>query len=123
MKQNDKTDTHIFAENAPEMLNDLSVLVANLAKEQLDIDDNTAKQLGIAVAIKVAEDWGGVAVYIPTNLRVNLAARDMEMYKKFNGYNHAQLAREFKCSTVWVYKVIKRVRQQLQDKQQPQLPF
>ncbi len=113
----------IFAENAPEMLLDLATYVADVAKQQLDLDDDAAQRLGTDVAIRVSNEWGGVPVYIPKNLRVNIAARDMEMYKKFNGYNQADLAREYKCSTVWVYQVIKRVRKQLQNKQQPQLPF
>ncbi len=87
------------------------------------MDDELARQMGIEVAVEISERWRGVAVYIPSALRITIASRDMEMFKKFNGHNHVELAREFKCSVVWVYKVIKRVRQQMQDKQQSQLPF
>ncbi len=119
----DNISRQIFADKAPEVLNDLASLVGQVAKEQLDMDAEVAEQLGINVAVRLAENWGGAMVYIPSNLRVNIAQRDMEMYKRFNGSNHLELAREFKCSIVWVYQVVKRVRKQLQDKQQPQLPF
>lgn len=114
-------DIEIFADHAPEILTDLANRVTSLARSGLEIDDEDARQLGIEVAIKIAQDWGGASIYVPSNLQVNIANRDMALYKEFNGHNQNALARKYKISSVWVYKIIKRVRQQLQEKQQNRL--
>lgn len=114
-------DVELFADQAPEILTDLACRVSDVAKKGLDISDEDARQLGIEVAILIAKEWGGANIYVPSNLKVNIATRDMKLYQAFNGHNHNELAREYKISVVWVYKIIKRVRQQLQDKQQQRL--
>lgn len=111
----------IFADQAPEILTDLASRVSDVAKKGLDISEEDARQLGIEVAVLIAQEWGGANIYVPSNLKVNIATRDMKLYKEFNGHNQNELARKYKISVVWVYKIIKRVRQQLQDKQQQRL--
>lgn len=114
-------DIDLFAEQSPEILTYLAGIVADVAKKGLAISDEDARQMGVEVAILVAQEWGGANIYVPSNLKVNIATRDMKLFREFNGHNQNELARKYKISVVWVYKIIKRARQELQDKQQKRL--
>lgn len=116
-------DADIFGENAPEIIKDLAARAKATAIESYGLDDATAEQFGIDIALKVGDEWGGAQVYIPSNIALKISQRDMQMYKEFNGFNQAALAKKYHCSVVWVYQVVKRVRRQIQDKQQSQLPL
>jgi len=54
--------------------------------------------------------WGGQQVYFPLGIREELSARDQQIYDEFNGTNQSDLARKYKVSVQWVYKIIERVR-------------
>ncbi|WP_434353013.1 Mor transcription activator family protein [Psychrobacter sp. HD31] len=111
----------VFDTSATEIIKDLADTTEYVATKHYGLTPGQAKKLGVDVALSFAEQCGGTQPYIPRELQIKISQRDMQMYKKFNGRNHDQLAKEFNCSRQWVYTVIKRVHKQLQDKQQPQL--
>ncbi|MBR0573700.1 MULTISPECIES: Mor transcription activator family protein [Pasteurellaceae] len=111
----------VFTKKTPDVLIGLAQVVETVAVQSLDLSKENAEQLGIDIAQAMAKEWGGSMLYIPINLVFNLSQRDLEIWEKFNGFNHAELAREFGISKQWVYHIIKRIRKQMQDKAQPDL--
>ncbi len=49
-------------------------------------------------------------IYFPMGISSKISARDVAIYAEFNGSNHAELARKYKISLVWIYKIIKAMR-------------
>lgn len=111
----------VFDMSAPELIKDLAGTVAFVAVKHYELTPEAANKLGIDVALAFAEQAGGTQVYIPITLSVKISSRDIKMYEQFDGSNHNQLAKEFNCSTAWVYSVLKRVNKKMQDKNQPNL--
>lgn len=111
----------VFDASAPELIKDLAGTVAYVAVKHYELTPDAANKLGIDIALAFAEQAGGTQVYIPISLSVKISSRDIKMYEMFDGSNHLQLAREFNCSTAWVYSVLKRVGEKMQDKNQPKL--
>lgn len=115
------TSLDVFDVSAPELIKDLAGTVAHVATKHYDITPAAANKLGVDVALAFAEQAGGTQVYIPITQSIKISERDLQMYEKFDGSNHNELAKEFGCSVTWVYSVLKRVGKQMQDKNQPQL--
>lgn len=99
----------IFEEKAPEVLADLAKHIEMALEEKCQFTPERAKQIGIDIAQKMAQNWGGEVIYIPRNLLMALNERDMKIYEEFNGNNHRELARKYNVSMQWVYKIVKKV--------------
>lgn len=99
----------IFEEKAPEVLADLAKHIEMALEEKCQFTPERAKQIGIDIAQKMAQNWGGEVIYIPRNLLMVLNERDMQIYNEFNGNNHRELARKYNVSMQWVYKIVKRI--------------
>lgn len=74
------------------------------------LDTDKAAQLAHQLADHMGLVWGGINVYFPKDIRKELSARDQLIYIEFNGSNHVDLARKFRVSVQWVYKIVERVR-------------
>lgn len=72
--------------------------------------DDIYTQLGKQIAGLLAKQWAGQIVYFPKEIEQKLSARDLELYSRFNGLNHAELAREYAVSLQHVYRIIKEVQ-------------
>ena len=103
------TDMAIFEEKAPELLADLAKNIEIELTKTEKIAPEQAKQIGMEIAQSVAKQWGGEVIYIPRNLVLLLSERDRRIFNEFNGYNHRELARKYKVSMQWVYRIVKRV--------------
>lgn len=99
----------IFEEKAPEVLADLAKHVETELEEKHQFSQEKARQIGIDIAQRIAQNWGGEVIYIPRNLLMALNERDMKIYNEFNGNNHRELARKYGVSMQWVYKIVKRI--------------
>ncbi|MDD0823738.1 Mor transcription activator family protein [Mannheimia sp. AT1] len=99
----------IFEEKAPEVLTDLAKHIEVELEEKHQFTPEQAKQVGIDIAQRIAQNWGGEVIYIPRNLLMALNERDMKIYEEFNGNNHRELARKYNVSMQWVYKIVKKV--------------
>ncbi len=114
-------DIDIFMMTAPELMRDIATTATFILMQDYNQDEETAKKIGADVAMAFSKQCGGTQVYIPVGHAVKVSKRDMQIYEKFTGDNHNELAKEFGISVQWVYKVIKKVTKQMQDKQQPSL--
>ena len=94
----------------PEILSDLSTKVCNtlvntgMAKPQ-------AHAAASAVTEHISEHWGGQLIYIPKASRFKLSAKYQEIFGKFNGHNHRDLALEYGVCVQRIYQIIKEEQQ------------
>ena len=65
--------------------------------------------------------FGGEQFYFPKGKDLDAVLAHHKIYTKFNGHNHTELAKEFDMSVPHIYRVVKKVGKQEQDKTQPQL--
>jgi Mor family transcriptional regulator len=99
-----------FRSKGPELLSDLAAHVAATLIDFLGTDKDQADQVGMELANRMAGVWGGQNIYFPMGLSYKLSQRDLEIYSKFTGNNHSDLAREYHCSLQWIYKIVKTMR-------------
>lgn len=62
-----------------------------------------------------AKHFGGQLVCWPTDYRRKLSLRELEIYEKFDGRNHTELAAAYGMTERGMYKLIARVRVRVQD--------
>ncbi|MCL2346464.1 MAG: hypothetical protein FWC58_11515 [Desulfobulbus sp.] len=105
---------------APQLLADLADKVA-AAVERRGVEPEAAAQIGIEVGEAMRDDWRGESIYFPKGVAIDIARRDLEMWEKFNGRNHVELAREYGFSVVYFYRRIKTVGAALRAERQGQL--
>ncbi|TNH04489.1 transcriptional regulator [Testudinibacter sp. TR-2022] len=103
-------DNQEFSNLAPDFLLDLARYTESAVKQVLDTNDNTAQQVGQLVAMAISKDWRGQSIYIPRGVSLLAYQRDLQIWREFNGFNHAQLAKKFNVSTQWVYRIINRMQ-------------
>jgi len=103
-----------------ELLTDLAEKASQLLRD-FGIEADTSDQIGYALADHLAEHWGGQLISIPKNYAFKLIKRDLEIWERFNGRNHAALAVEYGISVRGIYKVIQRVKRQQTALSQPGL--
>lgn len=94
---------------APELLADLAGHVARIAA-QAGLEDAIAESVGNEVAQAVATAWGGQTIYMPSGWLVRVSQVHDQIWARFNGHNHNELAREFRVSRQWIYTVVRRMR-------------
>jgi len=105
---------------APQLIADLADKVADAVAKR-GIEAEAAAQIGVEVADLMRADWGGQAIYFAKGLAIDISRRDLEMFEKFNGHNHAELAREYDLSVIHIYRRIKSVGDALRAKRQGDL--
>lgn len=103
----DSTD-HAAGLNEREMLVD----IAEQVEERLvaiGYDHDEATRLGWEVARHLNEFWGGGVLYICKGVHYEIALRDQEIFRRFNGENHDWLATTYDLTVQHVYRIVKRV--------------
>lgn len=91
---------------------EILVDVAEQVEERLaaiGTDPDEASRLGWQVAEALNRFWGGGNLYICKGLAYEIALRDQEIYRRFNGDNHDWLAREYDLTVQHIYRIVKRV--------------
>lgn len=94
----------------PEVLVDLDAKAAALAKQLFGATDDVAEAFGAELAQMMAAEWGGQSIYFATGLFYKVAKLHQEVWDSFNGSNHNELAKQFKVSRAWIYKIVARMR-------------
>lgn len=117
MVERDEFD--IFEEKAPEILTDLAKHVEEELAKQMPLAN--ARQVGIDVARRISQAWGGSVIYMPRGILFKLSERDIQIWRDFTGNNHQALARKYGVSEQWVYQIVKKMRKEEIDRLQPDL--
>jgi Mor family transcriptional regulator len=90
----------------PQTLRDLADVVAQQLVDAQVLDEARARQVGRTVADRVCEEWQGQIVTVPKAALFRVRKRWQEIYERFTGNNHAELAREYGMGVRQIYKVI-----------------
>lgn len=101
----------------PELLADLADQVA-LKISELGVPLDKAADIGFAAAEHIRDHWGGQPIYLPKGAQYDFSKRDLEIFERFNGHNHAELAKEYDRSVMRIYQIVKAVRAELIKKRQ-----
>lgn len=91
----------------PELLTDLADHVALTLIQSCRLDQEAARQAAQAVAVHMADHWGGQSIYFPMGLARRISERDSLIRQEFTGNNHGDLARKYGVSLQWIYKIVK----------------
>ena len=102
------SDARRIMRDAPEMLADLFDAIASAAAER-GMNQDDADALALAVVDQLADAYAGQLLYFGKGTHMRLRQRDLDMYRDFDGHNHAELADKYKLSVVRVYAIIKKV--------------
>lgn len=99
-----------FKSRGPELLTSLAAHTSALLLEHRVCGAAAAELIGMELAMKMAGDWGGQNIYVPSGLVLKLTPIYVEIYGKFTGHNQSALAREYGMSVQWIYQIVKRMR-------------
>lgn len=111
-------DNDDFQTKAPDLLADLAKHTTATVVELGQLDQQTAENIGMIVAMKIGQSWGGLNLYMPKALELFACEREKQIYNEFNGVNHAYLAKKYGLSLQWIYKIVKRVQKEETAKRQ-----
>jgi Mor family transcriptional regulator len=112
------TDISVFQKKAPELLTDLAAQSAAILVEIACFDVEKAELIGQEIALTMVKHWGGQLIYFPKGMFFQVALRYVQIYEEFNGRNCTDLAKKYGMSVSWIYRIIKRVRQEEHDRTQ-----
>ena len=101
----------------PELLADLADQVALKLCEH-GVEPDKAADIGFFAAEHMREHWGGQPIYLPQGVQYDFSRRDLEIFDRFNGHNHVELAQEYNLTVMRIYQIIKAVRAELVKKRQ-----
>lgn len=102
------------------LLLDLRDQAASLFKEA-NIDSEKASQIANELMYIIARHWGGQSLYIVKVDCFLADDRDFQIYNEFDGHNHAELAQKYDLSTIYIYRIVKRMFELEKAKKQPDL--
>lgn len=109
-----------YKNQGPELLVDLMDKAADLMKAKGGLSQEKAEELAIALSDSMAESWGGSMIYFPKGtwngnaLRCfQLADRDWQIYREYNGKNHQELCARHAISSQRLYQIIAACRRHL----------
>lgn len=109
-------------DNRPaELIADLEAQMVACLVSVSNIDRQTALVTAKQVSAHISTHWGGQLLYIPKNHLGKLSERDAEIWQKFNGNNHAALAKEYNLTMQQIYKIVKEASERERAKNQADL--
>lgn len=98
----------------PEIISDLAFHASQILIESMNVDSASAENVGHAIADQMMRNWGGQSIYFPKGVSSRASERDYQIYEECNGRNYAELARKYKLTLQWIYKIVKRVHTEKQ---------
>lgn len=101
----------------PELLADLAAQIGEQLVEH-GIHRDRAAEIGLKTAEFIRGHWSGQPIYIPKGVAYDFSRRDLAIFEKFNGRNHAPLAREYNLSVMRIYQIVKSIRAEMIRKNQ-----
>ena len=81
----------------------------------------TANKKAAKLAGLLAHYFGGQSFYLPTGSVLKDALRNVQIYNEFNGHNHSELAQKYDLSTIYIYRIVKRMGDLEKARKQPDL--
>ncbi|MFC3874892.1 Mor transcription activator family protein [Neisseria musculi] len=104
-----------------ELIADMEDQMAACLVSVADIGRREAVAAAKQVSAHLSRHWGGQLLYFPKNHFGRLSERDAEIWRKFDGRNHAALAMEYGLTMQQIYKIVREAAQHHRAKTQADL--
>lgn len=90
---------------------ELADIVARAVREEVDMSDARAIEIGLRSAQKACDEFAGQLIYVPMGFAVRISERDQAMYEEYcrNGRDAAAVAKQWSMSVQTAYKRIRLV--------------
>lgn len=89
--------------------------------EELKMPPDAARSAAEVAMATIQELSYGGAVYIPKGYLFHVSEKHRRIYRRFDGRNHAQLAREFDLTARQIYTIVERIQQEEFERKQGKL--
>lgn len=90
-----------------ELIADMEAQMTACLVSVANIDRQSARATAKQVSAHLSKHWGGQLLYFPKNHYGRLSERDAEIWRKFDGKNHAALAMEYDLTMQQIYKIVR----------------
>lgn len=97
-----------YSKQGKALLLDLRDQTQSLLKDA-NVDKHKAQQVANELMRLISAHWGGQMVYIIKVDSFLIDERDIQIYKEFNGHNHAELAQKYDLAVAYIYRIIKQM--------------
>ncbi|TYB11841.1 Mor transcription activator family protein [Aggregatibacter actinomycetemcomitans] len=109
-----------LAESWSVVLDKLVQLIKAEFKRQGKVCENKSIE---KIVLVISNYLGGRAIYLPRADRLKEALRDYAIYDDFNGSNVRQLGEHYGLSEPHIYAIIRKQRNIIKKRHQPELPY
>nr|DAN15529.1 MAG TPA: Mor transcription activator family [Caudoviricetes sp.] len=92
------------------LLQDLKTHTEHLLSE-VNLSPDQARQVANELMFQISQHWGGQLIYVVKDSKFLADKRDVEIYRAFNGHNHAELSQEYGLSLPYIYRILKRMNE------------
>jgi Mor family transcriptional regulator len=113
----------------PEFLLDLVHQSADVLRKA-GLPPESAKELAISIATRIAEQWGGQDIYCPKGtwngrgpMCFKLEDRDWKIYHEYNGSNRQEVCARHGVSEPRLYQIIAACRQKIAERRAVPTPL
>lgn len=119
------TNAHLFRfpDGYPDTLEQMGQVVGRTLMRKGGMKAERAQEAAFAVVEAIRHEFGGSPIYINKGTSFDLQPRDEEIWRKFNGHNYTELAREYKLTEVRVREIVNIARARDTATRQGQLPL
>lgn len=106
----------------PEILREIALTLKE-ALVALPADEFDPEKKARALTEALRQRFSGELLYIPKGVSHDALQKHYEVWRKYTGDNVPQLAKEFRLSEVYIYQIIRRMRELEREKSQSKLNF
>lgn len=106
------TSNNRSAARRHELYEGVSAGAAEILMQRFGMERDRAIEVAEAFIRMLMDHWRGQNIYIPSDYRYELTARDREIYDRMQRGNAQDLAAEYGLSYIRIYQICKRVAQE-----------
>lgn len=93
-------------DKAGDVIESLAVQATEVLQSDAQMELEQAAKLGQQIAYRFARYEGGKAIYFPKGLEQQQRLRNIEIHRKFTGFNHADLATEYHLTEMRIRQIL-----------------
>jgi len=87
------------------------------------INKDMAEKISHSTVDHLRKDYGGEHIYFPKGKELDAIFKHLEIYKRWNGHNQVELAKEFNITVPSIYRILKKAHKKEIDKRQSKMDF
>ncbi len=99
-----------YHSDAPDFHKEFLLQAISVLQRTVGVDPETADSVARELLNELVSAFAGQLVYIAKGKSVEIAARDLQIWRDYNGHNHVELAHKYKLTTQYIYRIVERMR-------------